>query len=92
MNVTVKTFADFRELLGTELVIYVPEGETVRGLLQILGKRNAAFLPKILENDGALKPYINILVNGRNVKSLDDLETGLAEGDVVAIFSPLAGG
>ena len=92
MKVTVKTFADFRELLGTESVVSVPAGATVRGLLHILGKRNAAFLPKVLENDGRLRPYINILDNGRNVQSLDDLDTRLAEDDVIAIFPPLAGG
>jgi len=92
MNVTVKTFADFRELLGKELVLSIPEGETVRELLQILGKRHAAFLPKVLQDDGQLRPYVNILENGRNIKFLNGLETRLAEGDIVAIFPPVAGG
>jgi molybdopterin synthase sulfur carrier subunit len=92
VNVKVKTFADFRELLGPEVALSVPEGETVRGLLRVLGRRHAAFLPKVLGHDGQLRPYINILHNGRNVKSLDDLDTRLAEADVIAIFPPLAGG
>lgn len=92
MNVTVRTFADFRELLGKELVLSVPEGETVLELLQILGKGNAAFLPKVLEGDGQLRPYVNILENGRNIKFLNGLETKLADGDVIAIFPPVAGG
>ncbi|MBZ5498243.1 MAG: MoaD/ThiS family protein [Acidobacteriia bacterium] len=92
MNVTVRTFADFRELLGKELVISLPDGQTVRELLQVLGKRHAAFLPGILEDDGQLRPYVNILENGRNVRFLDDLETRLAEGDIIAIFPPVAGG
>ena len=92
MNVTVKAFADVRELLGRELVISIPEGETVRQLLQILGKKYAGFLSRILEPDGQLRPYVSILENGRNIRSLNDLDTRLAEGDVIAIFPPLAGG
>ena len=92
MNVTVKIFAEFREFLGQELIISIPESETVRGLLYILGKRHVAFLPKILEHDGQLKPNVSILENGRNIKFIKDLDTKLAEGDIVAIFPPLAGG
>jgi molybdopterin synthase sulfur carrier subunit len=92
LNVTVKTFADFRELLGKELVMSIPEGETVRGLLQKLGNENAAFLSKVLGSDRNLRPAINILQNGRNILSLHGIETCLAEGDVIAIFPPVAGG
>jgi molybdopterin synthase sulfur carrier subunit len=92
MNVTVKAFADIRELLGPELVVSIPEGETVRRLLQILDKKYAGLLPRILEHGGQLRPYVSILENGRNIQSLNDLDTRLAEGDVIAIFPPLAGG
>ena len=92
MNVTVRTFADFREILGNEFMLSVPEGETMRELLQLLGKKNATFLPKVLEDDGQLRPYINILENGRNIKFLNGLETRLVDGDIVAIFPPVAGG
>ena len=92
MNVTVKTFAGYRELLGKELELSVPEGGTVRELLQILGKIHPAFLPEILERDGQLRPYVNILENGRNIRFLSDLETRLMEGDVISVFPPIAGG
>ncbi len=92
MKVTVRAFAELREDLQPESSISLPEGETVRGLLHHLGQRAVAFLPKILEEDGRLKPYIMILSNGRNIKSLNGLDTSLAEEDVIAIFPPVAGG
>ncbi len=92
MNVTVKAFADLGELLGRKLSISLPEGETARQLLKILDKKNAGFLPRVLESDGQLRSNVSILQNGRDIRYLRDLDTPLAEGDVITIFPPLAGG
>ena len=92
MDVTVKLFADLQKALGQELVLSVPEGGTVRDLLRILGERYAAFSPEDLKNDGILRPDINILQNGRNIKYLNDLDTRVTKGDIIAIFPPVAGG
>jgi MoaD family protein len=92
LNVTVKAFADMRELLGAELAVPVPERAVVRELLQILGTRSPAFLPRILDDFGELKPYVNILKGGRNIRMFQGLDTELTEGDVIAIFPPVAGG
>ncbi len=92
MDVTVRAFADLGELLGREQVVSIPEGETMRQLLQILGNKKAGFLPRILESDGQLRSYVSILQNGRDIRYLHDLDTPLAEGDAITIFPPLAGG
>ena len=92
MNVTVKTFADIREILGPELAVSVPERAVVRELLQILGARSPELLKKILDDRGELKPYVSILKGGRNIRFIRGLETELTEGEVIAIFPPVAGG
>ena len=92
MKVAVRGFAEFRELLGEEFSVSVQVGESVGGLLEALESTNPAFQSRIRQSDGNLMPAIIILLNGRSIHSLRGLESGLTEGDVVAIFSPIAGG
>lgn len=92
MKVSVRAFADLRALLKPEDSILLPEGESVRGLLRVLGEKAATFLPKVLDESGQLRSSINILCNGRNIKYLNGLDTLLADEDVISIFPPVAGG
>jgi molybdopterin converting factor small subunit len=41
---------------------------------------------------GELKEFINIFINGRNIAFLDNMGTLLVDGDVIALFPPVAGG
>jgi molybdopterin synthase sulfur carrier subunit len=51
------------------------------------GRRRVLF-----EDSGALRPEIQVLINGRNVKFLEGLRTTLGSGDEVSIFPPMYGG
>ncbi len=93
MKITLRTFADFREIIGArEMELFPPEGESVRGLLKGLCEVHPALLGKIFDTDGNLKPYILVLKNGRNVASIQQLDTGMADQDIIALFPPVAGG
>jgi len=39
-----------------------------------------------------LRDFVNILRNGRNIHFLAGLDTPLDDGDVIALFPPVAGG
>ncbi len=41
---------------------------------------------------GELRPYINIFVNGRNIRLAANLETPVAAGSVIHIMRSVAGG
>ena len=45
----------------------------------------------ILEN-GQFKKWMLILLNGRNIRFLEGMDTKLNDGDVIAISPPMAGG
>ncbi len=93
MAITVKFFANFREVTrkGQERV----EGtKNVASLLDELVHRFGEGFAKQLYSPGTRKPSetVNILVNGRRISFLQELNTPLKDGDVVAIFPPVSGG
>ncbi len=95
MSINVKFFATFRDLLGLkELQLETGSKENLKliDLLESLFQRfGENFRSKILEN-GNIRPKVNIMINGRNIKFLDGVNSPLKDGDIVAIFPPVAGG
>ncbi|MEX2738120.1 MAG: ubiquitin-like small modifier protein 1 [Candidatus Wukongarchaeota archaeon] len=95
MSINVKFFAIFRDLLGLkELQLEAGSKENLKliDLLESLFQRfGEDFRSKILEN-GNIRPKVNIMINGRNIKFLDGVNSTLKDGDIVAIFPPVAGG
>ena len=93
MKITLRTFADFREIIGArEQELSLPEGETVGGLLKGLRECHPRLQGKLFDASGNIKPYILILKNGKNIESLQHLDTIIAADDVISVFPPVAGG
>lgn len=93
MEVTFRTFADFREIIGArEQELSLPEGETVGGLLKGLRKGHPRLQEKPFDALGNVKPYIIILKNGRNIEPRQHPDTIIATDDVISVFPPVAGG
>ncbi len=93
MKVTVRTIGPFSERIGFRQLMVNLKGRTVGDLLQQLcGKHGRNFRETVFNKQGSVRPYIKILVNGRGLHVLHGLETTLSDGDVVAIFPPIAGG
>jgi molybdopterin synthase sulfur carrier subunit len=91
MKVRVRSLAGFRHILGKDTEVELAEGIRIEDLLQNLCAAREGLRPLLFEDSG-LKGDVNILVNGRNVESLQGLETELAEGDDVALFPAAIGG
>jgi molybdopterin synthase sulfur carrier subunit len=69
----------------------VAEGETVRDLLDDLTSRFPALRARVLEDDG-LAPFVNVYVEGEDVRTRDGLETPVREGATVILLPAMAGG
>jgi molybdopterin synthase sulfur carrier subunit len=64
---------------------------TVRDALAQLVEAYPALAPRLLGDDG-LPPYLNLYVDGTDVRELDDLDTPLAEGSTLLLLPAMAGG
>ena len=46
----------------------------------------------MLYQDGSLKQYVNVLLNGQAVKGDQIASVNVKEGDEIALFPPVSGG
>ena len=93
MKITFRTFATFREVIGArEMELTLPTGKKIRDLLENLCNAHPGLREHLFDAAGQIKPYIIILKNGRSVTSLQQIDTVIDDGDVIAVFPPVAGG
>jgi len=92
VRVTVKAFGGFRDIMPGEIVMDLPAGTDIGGLLEVLGRGYRALPEALFAMPGMLRDYVNILKNGRNIQFIRGLATLLEGGGVVALFPPAAGG
>jgi sulfur-carrier protein len=67
------------------------EGGTVRELLFDLMARFPGLRPQLVD-DGDIAPYVNVYVEGEDVRTLDGLDTSVEDGSTVILLPAMAGG
>ena len=90
MSVTVEIPSPMRDLTDGQTRV-AAEGATVAAVLADVVARYPALRAKLYDGD-KLRHYINILVNDEDVRYLDDLDTVVNDGVVVALIPAVAGG
>ena len=66
-------------------------GGTVRELLVDLMSRFPSLRPQLVE-DGDLAPFVNVYVEGEDVRTLDGIDTPVITGSTVILLPAMAGG
>ncbi|MHA1238981.1 MAG: ubiquitin-like small modifier protein 1 [Candidatus Odinarchaeia archaeon] len=92
-KVKVKLFALLREIIGKkEVDLKFDEEVNVKKAINTLVEKYKELKFKIIDSDGKLRNRIQVLVNGRNIVSLEGLSTKLKDGDTLAILPAVGGG
>jgi molybdopterin synthase sulfur carrier subunit len=90
MAVSVKIPTQLRAATGGEAQATV-DGETVGEVLDSLYERFDELRSRIAE-DGGLRRFVNVYVDGEDIRFLDGLDTQVSDGDEVTILPAVAGG
>jgi MoaD family protein len=90
MSVNVKIPTQLRQATEGEAAAAV-DGATVGEVLDSLYERFGELRSRIAE-DGGLRRFVNVYVDGEDIRFLDGLDTPVKDGDEVTILPAVAGG
>ncbi|MSR22429.1 MAG: MoaD/ThiS family protein [Gemmatimonadetes bacterium] len=91
MSVTVRVPSALRKLTSG-LSELSAEGTTVRELFADLKNAHPQLLGRIMGDDGQVRQFLNVFVNGTDIRYEKELETPVKGGDEVSIVPSIAGG
>ena len=91
MAVKVKLPTQLRAAAGGEGEVQL-EGDTVGAVLTALYARHDELRSRIADDDGSLRRFVNVYVNGDDIRFGDGLDTPVPAGAEVQILPAVAGG
>ncbi len=68
------------------------DGDSIRSVVSGLVERHPTLGGQLLTEDGDLNRFVNVYVNGQDVRYLAGLDTPVAAGDEVRLLPAMAGG
>lgn len=91
MAVKVKLPTQLRAAAGGEGEVLL-EGDTVGAVLDALYAQHAELRDRIADADGTLRRFVNVYVNGEDIRFGDGLQTPVPPGSELQILPAVAGG
>lgn len=91
MSVSVRIPTILRTYTGGESEVSAT-GATLADVLDDLEANFAGIKARILDDNGALRRFVNVYVGNEDVRFLDDLGTPTPDGSQVSVIPAVAGG
>lgn len=91
MAINVRIPQPLRNLTGNQPTV-TGEGATLASLVANLEGAYPGIKDRMLDDAGQIRRFVNIYVNGDDVRFMDGLGTPLRDGDEVSIVPAVAGG
>ncbi|MDZ7727199.1 MAG: ubiquitin-like small modifier protein 1 [Dehalococcoidia bacterium] len=91
MAVTVRIPQPLRGLTGDQSTVEA-SGASLGALISDLETSYPGVKERLLDDGGDIRRFVNIYVNGDDVRFIEGLESSLKDGDEVSIVPAVAGG
>ena len=91
MSVMVRIPAPLRRITGGQDKVEI-EGSTLGELIEGLEGQFPGFKERLLDESGEIRYFVNIFLNGDDVRFLQELLTATKPGDEISIVPAVAGG
>src|SRR3954468_20202650 len=91
MPAKVRIPAPLRKLTNDQAVVEV-QGNTVQELLSSLDKNYPGLKERICDESGQIRRFVNIFVNGEDIRFKEGPATAVSDGAEVSIIPAIAGG
>lgn len=91
MNARVRVPTPLRRFTGGSEEVNAT-GATIAALVEDLEQHHPGIKERICDEKGKVRRFVNIFVNGDDIRFLNNLETAVKDGDEVSIVPAIAGG
>ena len=91
MSVTVRIPTPLRRLTNGQDKV-TAEGENLDEVIAFLEGQFTGIKDRLCDDQGQLRNFVNVYVNGEDVRFLDGLGTAMKSGDEISVVPAVAGG
>ena len=91
MSIVVRIPTPLRRLTNGQDKVDV-EGDDLGGVIDAMNDQYPGIRERICDDQGQLRNFVNVYVNGEDVRFLQGLETPTTPGDEVSVVPAVAGG
>ena len=91
MSVTVRVPTPLQRLAAGAKSVRA-DGGSVASVIEDLERQYPGFKDRLCEDDGSLRRFINIYVNGEDIRYSQGIDTAVKDGDELSIIPAVSGG
>lgn len=91
MSVRVRIPTSLRRFTGGQEEV-IASGNTIGMVVEDLERQHPGIKERLCDESGKVRRFVNIYVNGDDIRFLNSLDTPVKDGDEISIVPAIAGG